>query len=64
MGPDRTRANGDGGQVGYLFPSEKNMGEYGGCDRELWDRLAHLIGYGARCVHCIETASILPDDTD
>ena len=63
-GPDRSRVNNDGGQVGYLYPSESNIEKYGNCDRELWDKLGHLVGYGARCVHCIEAAGVLPGDAD
>ena len=63
-GADKSKTNNDGGQVGYLYPSENNIRKYGDCDRELWDRLAHLVGYGARCVHCLAVAGVLPADTD
>ena len=63
-GPDKSKVNNDGGQVGYLYPSENNIERYGCCDRELWDKLGHLVGYGARCVHCIEAGGVLPGDAD
>ena len=63
-GANKNKVNSDGGQVGYLLPSEENINLYGNCDRELWHVLAHLVGRGARCVHCLARMGALPDDTD
>lgn len=60
--PDE-RHNSDGRHIGYLVPTDKNIRKYGGCDRDLWARLGHLVGQGARCVHCVEQAAILPEGT-
>ena len=60
--PDE-RHNADGRHIGYLVPTDKNIRKYGSCDRDLWARLGHLVGQGARCVHCVEQAAILPETT-
>ena len=60
--PDE-RHNADGRHVGYLVPTDENIRDYGGCDRDLWARLGHLVGQDARCVHCVEQAEIFPDGT-
>jgi hypothetical protein len=39
------------------------MEKYGVCDRGLWEKLARLVGYNQKCVHCIEKSKVLPDDT-
>ena len=52
-----------GSHTGYLKPSPQNRDDYGACDTVLWDRLAHLLSQGDRCVHCAEEAGLLPEDT-
>ena len=51
-----------GSHTGYLKPSPQNRDDYGVCDADLWDRLAHLLSQGDRCVHCAEEAGLLPED--
>ena len=55
--------NRDGRHVGYLQLTEENLHRFAACDRDLWDRLGHLVGMDARCVHCVELAGVLPPDT-
>ena len=62
-GSDRRLIRDDGRHTGYLTPTEENIRLYGDCDRELWDRLGHLVGHNARCVHCVEKTGLLPPDT-
>ena len=52
-----------GRHTGYLKPSPQNRDEYGACDADLWDRLAHLLSQGDRCVHCAEESGLLPENT-
>ena len=60
---DRKVINRDGRHTGYLELTEANIKQFGGCDRDLWDKLGHLVGRDARCVHCAEIAGLLPDGT-
>ena len=55
---------GDGGHTGYLarIPGD-DRSEFRDCDPELWEALRDLVFRGARCVHCVEEAGILPKDT-
>ena len=62
-GADKKKINYDGEEIGYLALTKNNVRDYGGCDSELWSRLGHLVGQDRRCVHCVESAGILPDDT-
>ena len=54
-----------GHHTGYLVRTPKDdKREYWDCDADLWDRLRDLmIQPETRCVHCVEQAGILPDDT-
>ncbi len=62
-GTDKRKINHDGGYVSYLDLTQENVKLYGSCDSELWSKLGHLVGQDRRCVHCVERAGILPDDT-
>ena len=62
-GANKKIINRDGGHVSYLDLTQENVKLYGSCDPELWSKLGHLVGQDRRCVHCVEQAGILPDDT-
>ena len=56
--------NSDGKHVGYLMRTpDDDKREYRDCDPELWETLRDLILSNARCVHCIQGAAVLPEDT-
>lgn len=62
-GPDRNVIRRDGRHIGYLTPTPDKIRRYGRCDRDLWEWLSHLVGYGPRCLHCAEQAELLALDT-
>ena len=62
-GANKQIINSDGRHVSYLEATQKNTELYGNCDLDLWSKLRHLVGHDRRCIHCIEQAGILPDDT-
>ena len=62
-GADGKKVNRDGKFISYLEPTLENIELFGKCDRELWNKLGHLVGLEARCVHCAELADILPGST-
>ena len=62
-GSDKNKINSDGRHISYSVPTGENIRLYGACDRELWAKLGHLVGYDARCVHCLERADLLPCNT-
>ena len=55
--------NTDGKHIGYLNRTPDRVREYRSCDPELWEELRDLIYRDARCVHCVQEASILPKGT-
>ena len=61
---DRKKMSGDGERTGYLLRTPEDDKEgYITCDPILWDKLRDLLLRGARCVHCVQAAGILPKDT-
>ena len=62
-GADGKRISRDGKFIDYLNPTLANLQQFGECDQELWNKLGHLVGLDARCVHCAELANILPGCT-
>ena len=62
-GVNKRVINRDGKNTGYLNATEQNARDFGDCDRDLWFMLGHLVGQDARCVHCVESVGILPEDT-
>ena len=63
-GADGKKISRDGKHIGYLNPTLANLQRFGECDQELWNKLGHLVGLDARCVHCAELANILPGCTN
>ena len=59
-----TRANRDGKYINFLerIPGE-DRAEYRDCDPCLWEKLRDLVFRDARCVHCAESAGLLPEST-
>ena len=60
---DKTKVNYDGKHTSYLAYTPENLRKFASCDHVLWDKLGHLVGQDARCVHCVEASRILPCDT-
>ena len=60
---DKTKVNYDGKHTSYLAYTPENLRKFASCDHVLWDKLGHLVGQDARCVHCVEASGILPCDT-
>lgn len=62
-GSDKKKVNKDGKHITYLQPVGTNLTDYRDCDPDLWEKLRDLVCRGARCVHCVRRAEILPGDT-
>ena len=63
-GADAKKLNYDGKYTSYLVRTpDDDRREFRDCDSDLWDKLRDLILRDARCVHCVEEAGILPEDT-
>ena len=63
-GADAKKLNYDGKYTSYLVRTpDDDRREFRDCDPDLWDKLRDLILRDARCVHCVEEAGILPEDT-
>ena len=60
----KNRMSADGRHISYLRrTAREDRSEYRNCDPELWEGLRDLVYRDGRCVHCVERANLLPDDT-
>ena len=63
-GNDANKVSADGNHTEYLTRTPKyDRAVFRDCDPDLWEMLRDLVFREARCVHCVEGAGILPDDT-
>ena len=63
-GNDANKVSADGNHTEYLTRTPKyDRAIFRDCDPDLWETLRDLVFREARCVHCVEGAGILPDDT-
>ena len=60
--PDETHNN-DGGHIGYLNPTPKNIKAFRRCDPELYDMLGAIVRSGDRQVSAISDRRVLPEET-
>ena len=61
---DRRRVTADGNYTGYLMRTPiDDRAEYVTSDPVLWDKLRDLLLRDARCIHCVQSAGILPKGT-
>ena len=63
-GNDANKVSTDGNHTEYLTRTPKyDRAIFRDCDCVLWEKLRDLVFREARCVHCVEGAKLLPDDT-
>ena len=60
--PDE-EGTGDGGQVGFLDPTPRNLSRFRDCDPPLYDALGEIVEDGARSVRVIRERGVLPEGT-
>ena len=61
---NKAKMSADGRHISYLRrTSRDDRAEYRNCDVELWESLRDLVYRDGRCVHCAESANLLPADT-
>ncbi len=61
---NKNKMSADGRHISYLRrTSREDRAEYRDPDPNLWEGLRDLVYRDGRCVHCVERANLLPDDT-